>query len=56
VIYVGRNIKDATVSYFHHMKLEGLRSDCDFATYADLYKRGLIVYNPFIPHVLVTYF
>merc|ERR1711963_589764 len=51
VIYVARNIKDATVSYFHHKKL--LRGyQMDFKEFSDTVRNNEIGYGPFIPHIL----
>ena len=51
VIYVARNIKDAAVSRYHHLKLSpGLQED--FKQFAICFLKGDIKFNPFIPHIL----
>ena len=51
VIYVARNIKDAAVSRYHHLKLSpGLQQD--FKQFANCFLQDDIKYNPFIPHLL----
>ena len=51
VIYVARNIKDAAVSRYHHLKLSpGLRQD--FKQFAICFLNNDIKFNPFIPHIL----
>ena len=50
VIYVARNIKDATVSHYHHKKLT---NGCtDFKAFAECTRKDEVEYNPFIPHIL----
>jgi len=51
VIYVARNIKDATVSYFHHEKILSGTS-MDFKTFASSVRNNDARYSPFIPHIL----
>ena len=51
VIYVARNIKDAAVSRYHHLKLSpGLQQD--FQQFAICFLNDDIKFNPFIPHIL----
>jgi len=51
VIYVARNIKDAAVSRYHHLKLSpGLKQG--FKQFAQCFLKNDIKYNPFIPHIL----
>ena len=51
VIYVARNIKDAAVSRYHHLKLSpGLQQD--FTHFARCFLKNDIKFNPFIPHIL----
>ena len=51
VIYVARNIKDAAVSRYHHLKLSpGLQQD--FKQFAICFLQNDIKFNPFIPHLL----
>jgi hypothetical protein len=50
VIYVARNIKDATVSYFHHKKIT---SGCkEFKAFAKCSLNHETEFGPFIPHIL----
>ena len=50
VIYVARNIKDATVSHFYHKRIT---SGCnDFKAFAKCSLNHDTEYNPFIPHIL----
>ena len=50
VIYVARNIKDATVSHFHHKKLT---NGCkDFKAFAKCSLNDETEFGPFIPHIL----
>ena len=50
VIYVARNIKDATVSHFYHKRIT---SGCnDFKAFAKCSLNHETEYNPFIPHIL----
>ncbi len=50
VIYVGRNVKDAVVSWFYHSQLRGYKGT--FPQSAELFKAGKQTYNPFFDHVL----
>ena len=54
VIYVARNIKDAAVSRYHHLKLDGWKLGLqeDFKQFATCFLKDDIKYNPFIPHIL----
>ena len=53
MVYVARNIKDATVSYYHHKKLTTLaKSGQGFKEYAECARKDQIVFTPFIPHIL----
>ena len=50
MIYVTRNVKDAAVSLFHHMKLEGCIGV--FKDHAKLFRKDLAFYNPFFLRLL----
>lgn len=50
VIFVGRNIKDATVSYYHHQKLGGYTGT--FSEFAWLFRNDYVSFNPFMPLIL----
>jgi len=50
VIYVGRNAKDACVSWFHHLKMEGFVGN--FSEFAQLFRQNETIYNPLILHIL----
>ena len=51
VIYVSRNAKDATVSFYHHHCL-GNSIPGTFREFAECARQNLIEFNPIIPHVL----
>ena len=50
VIYVGRNPKDACVSWYHHMTMDGFNGD--FKDFAKLFKENKTLYNPLVPHII----
>ncbi len=50
VVFVGRNVKDAALSFYYHMKLSGFRRG--FPEFASLFRRDLVIFNPLIPLVL----
>ena len=50
VIYVGRHPKDACVSWFHHTRLQDFK--LDFSELAKMFKNGLTMHSPIIPHML----
>ncbi len=56
VIFVGRNVKDTCVSFFHHEKLlpnQGLDQEADFNKYAEHYMRGEVIYGNYWTHLKV---
>lgn len=50
VIYVGRNVKDAAVSWYHHCKLRGFSGS--FPDMADTFLKGQQLYSPIFDHIL----
>lgn len=48
VVFVGRGVRDAAVSYYHHNRLlKAHNYTGDFPTFADLYKRALVPFGSF---------
>ena len=57
VVYLGRNVKDACVSFFHHEKLlpnQGLDKECSFETYTEKYIKGQVLYGSYWSHIKVN--
>ena len=50
MIYVCRNVKDAAVSLYYHQQLRGFCGT--FPQFAELFKAGNLMYNPFFDHIL----
>ena len=48
VVFVGRGVRDAAVSYYHHNRLlKAHNYTGDFPTFANLYKRALVLFGSF---------
>ena len=50
VIYVGRNVKDAAVSWYYHQKIGSFSGS--FEDMAKVFKSGNQTFNPIFPHIL----
>ena len=52
VVFVARNVKDATVSFYHHWALRFEDEGLDFKKFSDLCMNKMHTYTPMIPMIL----